>query len=160
LEVIDVKRKKQTRKLARRLPPAYASMLRLMFWTAFFVTLGLGHIHLRMVTRDLQIQRARLQVEQDELYNSLNTIKTAVSRLRDNEMLRARAKTELGLIECRDFKTRSLPEEIADGYDRAYSEIALARRGSLHSSAREPLVPRLLGTVLLPDAQAEPAPEP
>jgi cell division protein FtsL len=152
-----VKRKKQTRKLARRLPPAYASMLRLMLWTAFFVTLGLGHIHLRMVTRDLQIQRARLQAEQEDLYNRLNTIKTEVSRLRTNEQLREYAKTELGLIECTDFTRRSMPDEIANGYDRVYSEIALARRGGLRSSEREPLVPRLLGTVLMPDAQADTA---
>ena len=138
--------------------PEYGRMVKVLFWVAFGVTLGLGHNWVQVATRDMAIQRGRFQVEREELWNKRCALASEVTRLSggDDVMECARA---MGLIEVPVEQIRfwPMPREIADKYDRTYSDIALARGRETDRSQREDLVEWLLGTVLSPDAQAHPA---
>jgi len=145
----------------RRLPPKYARMLRLTLGAGFVVALGLGHIHLRLATRDMQIQSTSLQAEWTQLFDQKNALAADLSRLTGGgRMLEyAQAKLDLIALPAEQIVVWELPENVMQRYDVVYTQVALARSGATERpDGREPLMTRLLGTVLSPEAQARPAP--
>lgn len=128
-----------------------------MFWAGFLTTLGLAHVHVRLLTRGYEIERARLQAEWDQVYNQANVLRSEVSRLRESDVILEYAYLDLNLVKfpADQIQRFDVPEDVLNDYDRTYSEIALARRGTAEYVDREPLVARVLGTILWPDGDAQ-----
>lgn len=148
------------RKPNRRLRPyEYGRMMRLVFWTTCVVALGLAHIHLRLATREMAIQRSRLQAEWEELWDRHGALASEVERLRGGDRMLDYAHRKLGLVElpADQIEVWELPRRLVERYDRANSDIALARAGGAEHAEPEPLMARLLGAVLSPEVQAQPA---
>jgi len=134
----------------------YGRMLKLLFWIAYVVALGLCHIHLRLATRDMEIQRRKLQAEWDQLWNERNSLASEVAALSDGDRMLEYARNELHLVAlpAERITVWAMPKDLVERYDRAYTEIALSRESERERSRKEPLLARLLGTVLAPEAQA------
>jgi len=143
----------------RHRPYECGRMMRLVFWTACGVALGLAHIHLRLATRDMEIQRGRLQAEWEELWDRQGSLASGVARLRGGDRMLDYAHRKLGLVElpADQIEVWKFPRDAVERYDRAFSDIALARMGEAERVEPEPLVARLLGAVLSPEVQARPA---
>lgn len=140
-----------------RRPREYGRMMRLLFWTAFIVGLGLGHIHLRMAMRDMEIQASRFQVQAKDLWIRHSALTSEVARLRGGDRMLDYAQQRLGLVAlpADQIEVWKMPRTVAEKFNRVCSEIALARTGKRERTAPEPLVARVLGAVLSP-VQAQP----
>jgi hypothetical protein len=133
-------------------------MVRVLFWTAFFVGLGLAHIHLRMATRDMSIQASRFQVQAKDLWIRQSTLTAEVARLRGGDRMLDYAQQRLGLIAlpADQIEVWKMPSSIMEKFDRVCSEIALERTGKTERTEPEPLVARVLGAVLSPVQAQQP----
>jgi cell division protein FtsL len=72
------------------------------------VTVGLAlvQVHLRFLTRDLQIETGKQQRVREELHNQKKLLVAEVERLKHYETIRDYAETKLGLRECLPNQTR------------------------------------------------------
>lgn len=132
-------------------------ILRVLFWTVYLIALGLAHVHLRLVARDMEIQCTQLQAEWKDLYESETALKSEIAQLRGGERMLAYARRKFNLVDLPpdQIVVWNLPRQLVDRYDRTYSEIVLARAGKGRSQGRESLLARLLNAVLSPEqAQA------
>jgi len=127
-------------------------MIRVLFWVAYLVALGLGYIHLRMTTRDMDIQASRFQAQSEQLGQKKNALINEVARLRGGDRMLGYAKQRLGLLAlpADQIEVWKMPRELAEKSNRICSEIAFARAGGSRRTEPEPLVARVLGAVLSP----------
>jgi len=142
----------------RRCAREYGRMVRLMVWAAFAVALGLTHFHLRMASRDLAMQKARLQSQETELLNEENLLRSEVARLREGEQMLEYGHQRLGLIAlpADQIQVWKMPSGQVEKFSRVCSEIAMARTGAVGRTEPESLVVRLVGAVFSP-VEARPA---
>ncbi len=84
-----------------------AVLFQLLLLLGLATGLALAHVHLRFVTRDLQIETSKLHKERNELNNKQARLIAEVEQLKDFENLRWYAEQELGMELCpteRSFK--------------------------------------------------------
>jgi len=140
-----------------RCPLEYGRVVSVLFWIGFLVALGLAHIHMRMWTRDLDIQASRLQAQSKELWERHSVLTHETSRLREGERMLEYGQRRLGLVALPavEIEVWKMPRTIAEKSNQVCSEIALARAGEPRPTERESVVARVLGAILSP-VQAQP----
>jgi len=120
-------------------------------WATFYAMLGLVHVYVRMTTRDMEIQKWRLQREEDDLINRQSALNTEISRLSGAEGLRA-AKENPDFYELTpdQIPVWDVPRSTLQKYERAWTQIAEARSGGRDTIKEKSLLARLLETIVSP----------
>lgn len=137
-------------------PEELRRMVRMIVWATGFVALGLGHIELRLATRDMNIEKARLQAQEVELLSREGSLKSDIGRMGGGDGTPEGRRQAAGLIALapEQIQMWTVPQELVDKYDRVLTDKALARSGGVGLLERETILDRI-AVALFPPVHAD-----